>query len=37
MYQLSRQALHAYELELELYGKLCKFQAPIHNDMQKII
>lgn len=37
MYQLSRQALHAYELELELYGETRKFQAPIHDDMQKII
>ncbi len=37
MYQLSRQALHAYELELELYGKVRKFQAPLKDDMKKII
>ncbi len=37
MYQLSRQALHAYELELELYGELRKFQAPLKDDMKKII
>lgn len=37
MYQLSRQALHAYELELELYWKVRKFQAPLKDDMKKII
>ena len=37
MYQLHRQALHAYELELELYGKEVKFKWEFKKDMQKMI
>jgi 23S rRNA-/tRNA-specific pseudouridylate synthase len=36
-YGLTRQALHAYELILELYGKKRSFIAPIKKDMEKII
>ncbi len=36
-YQLKRQALHAYELELELYGKMHKFTAPLKDDMKRMI
>jgi len=34
---LHRHALHAYELELELYGEKKKFKAPLKPDMQKIL
>lgn len=37
IYQLHRQALHAYELEIELYGRKKTFLAPLKHDMQKII
>lgn len=36
-YQIKRQALHAYELEFELYGKTQKFTAPLKADMKKMI
>jgi 23S rRNA-/tRNA-specific pseudouridylate synthase len=36
-YGLFRQALHAYELKLNLYGKEYHFCAPLKSDMQKII
>ena len=36
-FQLHRQALHAYELELELYGEKKKFTAPLKKDMQHIV
>ncbi|MCD5380735.1 RluA family pseudouridine synthase [Candidatus Gracilibacteria bacterium] len=36
-YQLKRQALHAYELDLELYGKQQLFTAPLKEDMKRII
>jgi hypothetical protein len=37
MYQLSRQALHAYELEFVLYGEKKKFTAPLKEDMVRLI
>lgn len=37
MYQLSRQALHAYELEFDLYGEKRKFTAPLKEDMVRLI
>lgn len=37
MYQLSRQALHAYELEFELYGEKRKFTAPLKEDMVRLV
>lgn len=36
-YQLKRQALHAYELDLELYWKKELFRAPLKDDMKRII
>ena len=36
-YELHRQALHAYELELELYWKKIEFKAELKDDMKKII
>ncbi len=36
-YWLTRQALHAYELGFELYGKDTFFQANLKEDMEKII
>ena len=36
-YQIKRQALHAYELEFELYGKTQKFTAPLKSDMKNMI
>jgi 23S rRNA-/tRNA-specific pseudouridylate synthase len=36
-YDLERQALHAYELEFDLYGKRVKFKGEIKEDMKKII
>lgn len=36
-YGLKRQALHAYELIFDLYGKKRYFQAPLKDDMKKII
>jgi len=36
-YQLKRQALHAYELDLELYGKQQLFKAELKDDMKRII
>lgn len=36
-YQLKRQALHAYELDLELYWKQQLFRAPLKDDMKRII
>ncbi len=36
-YQLKRQALHAYELDLELYWKQQLFTAPLKDDMKRII
>jgi len=37
VFGLRRQALHAYELDLELYNKKEHFCAPLKNDMKKII
>jgi 23S rRNA pseudouridine1911/1915/1917 synthase len=37
IYQLGRQALHAYELNLELYGKPITFRAPLKEDMKRLI
>jgi hypothetical protein len=37
MYQLSRQALHAYELEFDLYWARKKFTAPLKEDMVRLI
>ncbi len=37
IYQLHRQALHAYELELELYGQKEKFIASLKQDMSSMI
>lgn len=37
IYQLGRQALHAYELNLELYWKKITFKAPLKEDMQRLI
>lgn len=36
-YNLTRQALHAYRLELELYNEKKEFIAPLKEDMLKII
>ena len=36
-YQLKRQALHAYELDLELYWKQQLFRAELKEDMKRII
>jgi 23S rRNA pseudouridine1911/1915/1917 synthase len=36
-YNLQRQALHAYKIEIELYGKKREFIAPLKTDMKKII
>ena len=36
-YQLKRQALHAYELDLELYWKQQLFRAELKDDMKRII
>ncbi len=36
-YQLKRQALHAYELDLELYWKRQLFRAELKEDMKRII
>lgn len=37
IYQLKRQALHAYELDFNLYWKVQKFKADLKEDMKKII
>lgn len=37
LYQLKRQALHAYFIEIELYWKKMKFVANLKEDMKKII
>jgi hypothetical protein len=37
IYQLGRQALHAYELNLELYWKPITFHAPLKEDMKRLI
>ena len=37
IYQLGRQALHAYELNLELYGEKITFHAPLKEDMKRLI
>jgi len=37
IYQLHRQALHAYELELELYWNKRKFKADFKEDMKRIM
>lgn len=37
MYQIKRQALHAYELEFELYWKKRKFTAELKEDMKRMI
>ena len=37
MYQLGRQALHAYELEFDLYGEKRKFTAPLKEDMVRLV
>ena len=37
LYQLKRQALHAYFIEIDLYWKKHKFVAPLKNDMKRII
>lgn len=37
LYQLHRQALHAYELELELYAEKKYFKAPLKQDMFSMI
>lgn len=36
-YQIKRQALHAYELEFELYQKKTIFKAELKEDMKRII
>ncbi|MDD5769488.1 MAG: RluA family pseudouridine synthase [Candidatus Gracilibacteria bacterium] len=36
-YGLSRQALHSYRLEIELYGEMKTFIGKLKNDMKKII
>lgn len=36
-YGLTRQALHSYKLEIEIYGKNQTFIAPLKADMQKIL
>lgn len=37
IYQLHRQALHAYELDLELYWKNMQFKAELKEDMKRIV
>jgi len=37
VYQLKRQALHAYFIEIDLYWKPMKFVAELKDDMKKII
>jgi len=37
LYQIHRQALHAYELDLELYGKQAQFLAPLKEDMENML
>lgn len=37
LYQLRRQALHAYELEFDLYGEKRVYQAPIKDDFKKLL
>ncbi|MCP4523317.1 MAG: RluA family pseudouridine synthase [Candidatus Gracilibacteria bacterium] len=37
LYQLKRQALHAYELSFDLYGTRKTFIAPLKADMKKLI
>lgn len=37
IYQLHRQALHAYQLDLKLYWKDIQFKAEIKDDMKRII
>lgn len=37
VYQLHRQALHAYQLELDLYDKKHVFIAPLKEDMSRLI
>ena len=37
LYQIHRQALHAYSLELELYGEKRVFIAPIKEDLRSLI
>jgi 23S rRNA-/tRNA-specific pseudouridylate synthase len=34
---LERQALHAYELKFELYGKKVEFKAELKSDMGKMV
>lgn len=36
-FQIKRQALHAYELDLELYNKQEKFKAELKEDMKRIV
>ena len=36
-YQMKRQALHAHTLELELRGKVKKFEWPLKSDMMRMI
>lgn len=36
-YQLHRQALHAYQLDLDIYDKAHTFKAPLKEDMKRII
>lgn len=36
-YQLHRQALHAWQLDLKLYWKDIHFEAPLKDDMKRII
>lgn len=37
LYQIHRQFLHAYSLELELYGKKASFTAELKDDMRSMI
>lgn len=37
LYQIHRQMLHAYEVQIELYGKKTSFKAPLKKDMDKVI
>ncbi len=37
LYQLKRQALHAYSLEFELYGNTKRFEWPLKSDMMRMI
>ncbi len=37
LYQLHRQALHAFEIKIELYGELRSFIAPLKKDMYSMI